>query len=291
VSEAIKKLYRFGNSWTGTIIIVLVVIFFFAQAFKIPSGSMLPTLLIGDHLFVKKFAYGVPTPHIPFVEIPIMPDFNHNGHIVTASGPKRGDIVVFRPPFNEKIHYVKRNVAVGGDEVMVHNGTLYLAPKNGDEDIKANFNEYEIVNIGGKNWVKNPYAKEFPGIHNDMPKLTSDAFLQEMTDVNLYYETHKNDKDAFGVDFFAPSEPLTDKRYFFGPYVVPENEYFMMGDNRDHSQDSRYFGSVAYRLIVGQPWFVYFSWDDDYLVRWDRIGKSVNELERSITPPPNGLKL
>ena len=148
MSEAIKKLYRFGNSWTGTIIIVLVVIFFFAQAFKIPSGSMLPTLLIGDHLFVKKFAYGVPTPHIPFVEIPIMPDFNHNGHIVTASGPKRGDIVVFRPPFNEKIHYVKRNVAVGGDEVMVHNGTLYLAPKNGDEDIKANFNGYEIVLLG-----------------------------------------------------------------------------------------------------------------------------------------------
>ena len=76
------KLYHFSNSWTGTLIIVLLVIFFVAQAFKIPSGSMKNTLLIGDFLFVKKFAYGVPVPHIPWLEIPVWFDSDGDGHII-----------------------------------------------------------------------------------------------------------------------------------------------------------------------------------------------------------------
>lgn len=87
MKEKLLKLYKFSNSWTGTII-VLLVIFFVAQAFVIPSGSMIRTLLIGDHLFVKKFAYGVPTPHLPFLEIPILP--SHDGHLIEGERPKRG---------------------------------------------------------------------------------------------------------------------------------------------------------------------------------------------------------
>ena len=102
--ENLLKLYKFSNSWTGTVIIVLLVIFFVAQAFVIPSGSMIRTLLIGDHLFVKKFAYGVPTPHIPFLEIPLVP--NHDGHLIEGERPKRGDIVIFRYPLDEKVHFV-----------------------------------------------------------------------------------------------------------------------------------------------------------------------------------------
>ena len=94
----LKKIYNWSSSWTGTIIIVLGIIFFIAQAFVIPSGSMKNTLLIGDMLFVKKFAYGVPTPRIPWLEIKVLPDFNENGHLIEGERPKRGDIVVFRYP-------------------------------------------------------------------------------------------------------------------------------------------------------------------------------------------------
>ena len=68
----------------------------------------------------------------------------------------------------------------------------------------------------------------------------------------------------------------------FGPIRVPEKEYFMMGDNRDHSNDSRFWGTVPYSLIVGKPWFVYFSWDDNYEIRWNRVGKSVETLEKEL---------
>ena len=91
-----SKIYKWSSSWTGTIIIVLGIIFFVAQAFVIPSGSMKNTLLIGDMLFVKKFAYGIPTPTIPWFEIKVLPDFNDNGHLIEGERPKRGDIVVFK---------------------------------------------------------------------------------------------------------------------------------------------------------------------------------------------------
>ena len=85
----LKKLYHFSNSWVGTIIIVLLVIFFFMQPFVIPSGSMKNTLLVGDFLFAKKFSYGIPIPHIPWAEIPILPDFNKDGHLFKGEGPQR----------------------------------------------------------------------------------------------------------------------------------------------------------------------------------------------------------
>ena len=102
----LKKIYNWSSSWTGTIVIVLTIIFFVAQAFVIPSGSMKNTLLIGDMLFVKKFSYGVPSPTIPWIEVKVLPDFKGNGHLIEGERPKRGDIVVFRYPHNPDIHYV-----------------------------------------------------------------------------------------------------------------------------------------------------------------------------------------
>ncbi len=208
------------------------------------------TLLIGDHLFVKKFAYGVPIPHIPWLEIPVLPDLDGDGHLIAGKRPKRGDIVIFRYPVNPKIHYVKRCVAVGGDLLFVHNKDLYLHPHEGNEYIKKHYKGFDILDIEGFLWVKNPYMKDHPGIHHD-PKITREAGYPEQI-------------------------------FDFGPVEVPKDHFFMMGDNRDHSNDSRFWGYVPYKLIVGKPWFIYWSWDENYVPRWDRMGKTVKQIEEEM---------
>jgi len=241
------KTYKFSNSWTGTIIIVLFIIFFVAQAFRIPSGSMKDSLLIGDHLFAKKFAYGISMPHIPFIEMSIMP-WSDKLRLVDGDTPKRGDIVIFRYPHNIKMHFVKRCVALPGDELFVLKKDLYVHHREGDEWIKKEFAGYEIMDFAGKLWVKNPYMKEHPGIHHD-------------------------DKIVNNGRYPMPI-------FNFAPVKVEEDHYFMMGDNRDHSNDSRFWGSVPYDNIEGTPWFVYFSIDDNWEIRWDRVGKTPKDLEQ-----------
>ncbi len=265
----LKKLYNFSNSWTGTVIIVLLVIFFVAQAFVIPSGSMKRTLLIGDHLFVKKFSYGIPVPHIPWLEVPVLPDFRGNGHLIDADGPKRGDIVVFRYPGDTKVHYVKRCVALGGDEILYSNETLYIRFREGDEYMKKNFQPGQLIVIAGKLWVKNPYLYKYPGIHYDK---NVDIFEQ----MNLYMQANQLAMQPVIVGEFPKKQNLMFNAFY---KKVPPNEYFMMGDNRDHSNDSRFWGSVPYSLIVGKPWFIYFSWDENYKIRWNRIGRIIDDLQ------------
>ncbi len=249
MKEKAKKLaytaYKFSNSWTGTIIIVLLVIFFIAQAFRIQSGSMKNSLLIGDHLFAKKFAYGISTPHLPFLEIPLIP--GTDGHIIDGDTPERGDIVIFRYPKNPSIHFVKRCVGLPNDIIFIHEKNLYLRPNEGDDFINKNYPKDKIIEAFGELYVKNPYSDIHPGIHHD--------------------EEVVNDGSNHMPIFFAP------------PIKVPEKEYFMMGDNRDHSNDSRFWGTVPYGLIEGTPWFVYFSINDNYEVRWDRVGKTPTDLE------------
>jgi signal peptidase I len=247
--ELLKRFYKWSNSWSGTIVIVLFVIFFIAQAFVIPSGSMKNSLLVGDMLFAKKFSYGIPIPRLPWLEIPILPDFNGNGHLIEGAKPKRGDIVIFRYPHNEKIHYVKRCVAVGGDVLFVQDKDLYLHPHEGNEYILKHYKDYQIAKLDNMLFVKNPYSKQHPGIHHD-PNVTMAT---------------------------SPYMPI-----FNTPFIkVPEHEFFMMGDNRDHSNDSRFWGSVAYKDIVGTPWIVYFSWDNNKKIRWDRMFKTPKELENT----------
>ena len=247
MKEILNKAHRFSNSWTGTIIIVLFVIFFIAQAFRIPSGSMKDSLLIGDHLFAKKFAYGISMPHIPFIEQSIMP-WSDSLRLVDGDKPKRGDIVIFRYPHNPKQHFVKRCVALPGDQLFISDKNLYLHHSEGDAWIKENFKGYEIVYYAGKAWVKNPYMKNHPGIHHD-EKIINQGHEEMM--------------------------PL----FNFGIVNVGEEHYFMMGDNRDHSNDSRFWGAVPYDNIEGTPWFIYFSIDENWEIRWDRVGKTPTDLE------------
>jgi signal peptidase I len=246
MKETLNKVYRFSNSWPGTIVIVLFVIFFIAQAFRIPSGSMKDSLLIGDHLFAKKFAYGVSMPHIPFLEVSIMP-WSDSLRLFNGDKPQRGDIVIFRPPQNRKTHFVKRCVATPGDELFVNKKDLYIHHSEGDKWIMKNFADYETVIFAGKIWVKNPYMKKHPGIHHD-DKIVEDS--------------------SYPIELF-----------YVNPIKIEEGYYFMMGDNRDHSNDSRFWGAVPYDNIEGTPWFIYFSIDKNWEIRWNRIGKTPTDLE------------
>ncbi|ELJ8893084.1 signal peptidase I [Campylobacter upsaliensis] len=256
----LKKFYTFFNSWTGTIIFVLLVIFFFVQAFIIPSGSMKNSLLVGEMLFVKKFSYGIPTPHIPWLEIPILPDFDDDGHLISGDGPKRGDIVVFRYPHDEKIHFVKRCVAKGNDRVIYANKALYVSMSEGEDFMRENYPKDDLIKLGGRLFVKEPYKQK--GIHYE-EQVNMDDLVEKYALLGQFAMTKINLKELGNAYVFD----------------VPENEYFMMGDNRDFSSDSRFWGSVPYKLIVGQPWFVYMSFDKNYNIRWERIGRFVDSLE------------
>jgi len=255
VKKFLDLLYKFSSSWTGTIIIVLFLIFFVAQSFVIPSGSMKRTQLIGDFLFAKKYSYGIPTPHLPWLEIPILPDFNNNGHLIEGPRPQREDIVIFRYPKNHKIHYVKRCVAVGGDEILYADKKLLIHFHEGDEYIKKTYPEEKIVSVRGKLWVENPYMGKYPGIQYEPEGGTIfEALLQ--------YYSYNKEIDMMPVMVEGLKSPV----YELGSKVinalyskVDEDNFYMVGDNRDNSNDSRFWGSVPYKLIVGKPWLIYMS--------------------------------
>lgn len=268
----LNKLYRFSSSWTGTIIIVLFLIFFVVQSFVIPSGSMKRTLLVGDFLFAKKFAYGIPIPMLPWLQLRLIPDFNHNGHLIEGDKPKREDIVIFLYPRDGKTHFVKRCVATGGDEIIYTDKHLYIHFAEGDAYIKETYPADKIKEFRGKLWVDNPYMSKYPGIQYAPER--QNAF------VNLIQRP--NDMSAVYVKELGPilyeSRSGTPMNAFYKK--VEKDHYYMMGDNRDNSSDSRFWGSVPYKLVIGKPWFIYFSWDNETkTVRWDRLGTVIEDLQ------------
>ncbi len=119
---------------------------------------------IGDFLFAKKFSYGIPIPTLPWIQQAIFPDFNDNGHLIEGDKPKREDIVIFLYPKNNKVHYVKRCVAVGGDELVYQDKHLYIHFFEGDQYIREHYPNDKIKKFRGKLWVDNPYIDKYPGI-------------------------------------------------------------------------------------------------------------------------------
>jgi signal peptidase I len=214
--------------WTAGLFPVIISVFllrsFLFEPFKIPSGSMIPTLLVGDLILVNKFHYGV--------RLPVL-----NTKITEGTAPQRGDVMVFRYPPQPSLDYIKRVVGVPGDEVAYINKRLTINGKEIDTKATADFFDEDQVR----------YFKQFEEKLGEQPhRLLNDdsrpAFIQ-------------------GVLPFAFSENC---KYSVEGVVckVPEGQYFMMGDNRDNSADSRYWGFVPDKNIVGKAFFVWMNFSD-----------------------------
>jgi signal peptidase I len=225
--QAVKH-KSFYKEWIEPFLIAAVVALFIRQfaveAFKIPSGSMIPTLDIGDHLLVNKFVYG---PRLPFTDI----------RIFTWKEPKRGDIIVFKYPENETKNFIKRVVGLPGDKIEIKKGILFINDQPVPVIAKGPFRE--------KGQAESPSYYEKP------------VLLEELLGAVKHDIVYLRDQS----------------NYDFGPKLVPAESVFVMGDNRDNSQDSRVWGFVRYEKILGRALIIYWSWDgDDRWVRWERIG-------------------
>jgi signal peptidase I len=190
-------LKEYSEALIIALVLALIIRTFIIQAFKIPSGSMLETLQIGDRLFVTKFAYDI---KVPFTD----------WELLSLDDPEHGDIIVFRFPEDPSKDFIKRVAGLPGDTVEVRGQTLY---RNGEP-------------------VDEPYLTLHPG------------------------PTRKN----------------------FGPQTVPEDHYFVLGDNRFNSHDSRFWGFVPRSQIKGKAWRIYWSASPGWFlsdIRWDRIGSAI----------------
>lgn len=203
------------REYTEAIVIALILALFIRtfiiQAFKIPSGSMLPTLLIGDHLLVNKFIYGIKVPFSGTVVVPI-------------KEPQRNDVIVFKFPQDPKLDYIKRVVGVGGDTVEGRNKIIYVNGEPFDDKYGVHMDDTVVGGAGGP-------------------------------------------------------------RDNFGPVTVPAGKVFVMGDNRDNSFDSRFWGFVDHKAILGKALIIYWSWDVNKpllsvnrltSIRWNRIGDIIH---------------
>ena len=236
-----RQWWEFIKSLLGMLLIFFGVRQFLVEAYRIPSGSMIPTLLVGDWLFVNKLRYG---PAIPFTST-LLPGY---------AEPRRGEVIVFVSPYqpdeaevgnDPTPTLVKRMVGMPGDTVHMRQGLLYV---NG------------IAQRQGY-----AQASTDPGIANESNPLYA------------WQARYALRQSRFGA---APTVPTHDD---WGPIVIPGGHYFMLGDNRYDSKDSRYWGPVPRRNVRGRPLFVYYSYAPDckpplsglLCVRWSRVGERI----------------
>ena len=194
-----SKIQEYIEAIIIAIMIALVVRTFIIQAYKIPSGSMKPTLLIGDHILVNKFIYGIKIPYFRKIIFPV-------------TDPRRGDIIVFIYPNDRSKDFIKRVIGLGGEKIEIKN---------------------KIIFINGKEYA------DAIGVYSDK------------------------------VIYPAAMQPRDN----FGPVTVPEGSLFVMGDNRDESMDSRFWGFVDLKDVEGKAFIIYWSWNhEDQNLRWKRLG-------------------
>jgi signal peptidase I len=203
MSQQKSKFREYIEAIILAIVIALFIRTFVIQAYKIPSGSMKPTLLIGDHLLVSKFNYGI---KLPFLRTTLIP----------VGAPQRGDIVVFIYPEDRSKDFIKRLIGLPGDTIEIHDKKIFI---------------------------------------NGLPY---------------------NDKHGVHVDNLVIPGAV-QPRDNFGPVTVPEGSLFVMGDNRDESYDSRFWGFVSKKDVLGKALIIYWSWNqEEHWIRWGRIGRILN---------------
>ena len=215
----LRNIREFSSSVFPILLAVLLIRSFFIEPYKIPSGSMIPTLMIGDFILVDKNIYGY---KLPLTDITL----------IDNEDPQRGDVVVFKYPENKKINYIKRIVGLPGDRIIYKNKRLFV------NDI-----EYSHTQID----------------HNFDPI--------EIADGQVYIENNSH-KDYLILNQSSP--PLNFQ------YQVPDEAYFVLGDNRDNSNDSRYWGPVPRKNLVGKAFYIWMFWNlDSYYSLSDRVGNKI----------------
>ncbi len=216
-------LVEYAHSFFPIVFIVLILRSFIVEPFRIPSASMMPTLLIGDFILVNKFTYGV--------RLPVL-----HTKLIELNQPERGDVVVFRFPKQPSVDYIKRVIGLPGDTITYSNKKILV---NGKLAKQTSLGIYQGVGQGAN-------------------MTGHEHFLEDLTQVKLNI-------------LIKPGAPSIK-----GVFVVPKGHYFVMGDNRDNSNDSRYWGTVPEENLVGKAFLVWMSWDWDHKgIGFDRIGNTI----------------
>lgn len=214
---------EYSRSLFPVILAVLVLRSFVVEPFRIPSGSMMPTLLAGDFILVNKFSYGV---RLPVIDTKIIP----------VGKPERGDVLVFRYPKNPSIDYIKRVVGLPGDKVAYYNKQLFI---NGEPATQTGLGTYDGIGAGVTMAGAQIRSENLTGVEH-----------------NILIDSQKGTLE--------------------GEFQVPDGRYFVMGDNRDNSNDSRYWGVVPEENLVGKAFMIWMNWDSTAGgVTWSRIGNDI----------------
>lgn len=226
-AEKMPMIIDYARSFFPVLFIVFLLRSFLFEPFRIPSGSLKPTLLVGDFILVNKFDYGIRLPVI-------------HKKIYSVNDIKHGDIIVFRYPANPSIDFIKRVIGLPGDKISYINKVLYV---NG---------------------------KQMPQVFQ---KNTEDQGPDDSR-----WDVIQKQEDFFGIKhsiYQSPDKPNDDLK----DIVVPPGMYFAMGDNRDDSADSRYWGFVPDKNIIGKASVIWMSWDGDadllHKIRWNRMGSVI----------------